>query len=802
MKQKCVPVWQDEQAKMIREKWYNASGKKNHKIVVIDDDPTGTQTVHDVPVYTAYDLDHIKKGFEEACDLFYILTNSRSLKQEETEKLHCQLGKDIEQAAKESGKTCTVISRGDSTLRGHYPMETECLKQAMEEISGEKIHGEIVAPFFLEGGRITMGDVHYVVQKDGEMIPAGETEFAKDKTFSYCASNLREWIEEKTAGKVKAEDVLSFSLEDLRNSRPEEIADRLETVNDFGKVIVNAVCYEDMIAFALGYEMALERGKRFMFRSAAAVPKVLGRITDQPLLTRKDMIREETKAGGLIIAGSHVKKTTDQLNSLLSDPKRMAVEFNQHLILDHEKMEKEFERVMGLVNRYINEGHTTVVYTRRKRLDLNTGNAEDELKIATDISWYLTRIVKELKAKPAFIVAKGGITSSDIGVKGLGISRGWVLGQVRPGIPVWAADENSRFPGIPYIVFPGNVGSEEDLKKVAEIMEEKKKPVVAMLLGDGSGVGPELVAKLADKGVLTSCGNPLILGNVKLWEKATAEFAPGLKWYQIERAEGADWSKGIPVLSVGEQEPDRFTIGQVNEVCGKSCIEMIQCAVELYKKGLIQGVCYAPLNKGAMKLAHNPVASETELFAFLLGQKKGYGEINMLDDVWTTRVTSHIPVSEISTNLTVENILESIQLADTTLKQAGYENPLIGVAALNPHGGEGGLCGQEELTVIGPAVEKAKKEGINVKGPFPADTLFKQAFDGRFHAVVTMYHDQGQIALKLKGFERGITIGGGLRLPATTCAHGTAHDIAWKGIASVQSLENAYRMVCRMAENG
>lgn len=536
MRQKCVPVWQDEQAKMIREKWYNASGKKNHKIVVIDDDPTGTQTVHDVPVYTAYDLDHIKKGFEEACDLFYILTNSRSLKQEETEKLHCQLGKDIAQAAKESGKTCTVISRGDSTLRGHYPMETECLKQAMEKISGEKIHGEIVAPFFLEGGRITMGDVHYVVQKDGEMIPAGETEFAKDKTFSYCASNLREWIEEKTAGKVKAEDVLSFSLEDLRNSRPEEIADRLETVNDFGKVIVNAVCYEDMIAFALGYEMALERGKRFMFRSAAAVPKVLGRITDQPLLTRKDMIREETKAGGLIIAGSHVKKTTDQLNSLLSDPKRMTVEFNQHLILDHMKMEKEFERVIGLVNWYINEGHTTVVYTRRKRL--------------------------------------------------------------------------------------------------------------------------------------------------------------------------------------------------------------------------------------------------------------------------ATRVTSHIPVSEISTNLTVENILESIQLADTTLKQAGYENPLIGVAALNPHGGEGGLCGQEELTVIGPAVEKAKKEGINVKGPFPADTLFKQAFDGRFHAVVTMYHDQGQIALKLKGFERGITIGGGLRLPATTCAHGTAHDIAWKGIASVQSLENAYRMVCRMAENG
>ena len=376
-----------------------------------------------------------------------------------------------------------------------------------------------------------------------------------------------------------------------------------------------------------------------------------------------------------------------------------------------------------------------------------------------------------------------------------------VLGQIRPGIPVWEADENSRFPGIPYVVFPGNVGNEEDLKKVAEIMEAKKKPIVAVLLGDGSGVGPELVVKLADKGVLASCGKPLILGNVKLWEKAVAEFAPGLKWQQVEKAEEADWFKGIPVLSVGEQEPDRFTIGQVNEICGKSCIEMIQCAVELYKKGLVKGVCYAPLNKGAMKRAHNPVASETELFAFLLGQKKGYGEINMLDNVWTTRVTSHIPVSEISNNLTEEGILESIELAYRTLKQAGYETPEIGVAALNPHGGEGGLCGKEEITVIGPAVKAAEKMGIHAKGPFPADTLFKQAFDGRFNAVVTMYHDQGQIALKLKGFERGITIGGGLRLPATTCAHGTAHDIAWKGIASTQSLENAYRTVCRMAEN-
>lgn len=338
------------------------------KIVVLDDDPTGVQTVHDISVYTNWEKASIEQGFAEENKLFYILTNSRGFTAAQTEKAHKEIAEVVDQVAKETGKEYLFISRSDSTLRGHYPLETTILKDEYEKNTGKKIDGEVLCPFFKEGGRFTIDDVHYV-QYDDTLVPAAETEFAKDKTFSYCASNLREWIEEKTAGKVKAEDVLSFSLEDLRNSRPEEIADRLETVNDFGKVIVNAVCYEDMIAFALGYEMALERGKRFMFRSAAAVPKVLGRITDQPLLTRKDMIREETKAGGLIIAGSHVKKTTDQLNSLLSDPKRMAVEFNQHLILDHEKMEKEFERVMGLVNWYINEGHTTVVYTRRKRLD-------------------------------------------------------------------------------------------------------------------------------------------------------------------------------------------------------------------------------------------------------------------------------------------------------------------------------------------------------------------------------------------------------------------------------------------------
>ena len=469
MKQRDVSVWQEERAKEFCEEWYKTQVKKDHKIVVIDDDPTGTQTVHDVPVYTAYDLEHIRKGFKEETPLFYVLTNSRSLKQKETEKLHLQLGRDIAQAAKESGKTCTVISRGDSTLRGHYPLETQCLKQAMEEISGEKIDGEIIAPFFLEGGRITAGDIHYVVQKDGEMVPAGETEFAKDKTFSYHASDLKKWIEEKTAGKVKEEDVLSFSFEDLRNGTPEKIADRLEDVCDFGKVIVNAVCYEDMIAFARGYELALERGKRFIFRSAAAVPKVLGRITDQPLLTRRDMIREKTKAGGLIVAGSHVKKTTDQLNCLKElDGQADFMEFQVNTVFEENGLEKEVERTVKAAEEKILSGRTVVIYTSRQLLAPENMTPEEKLQISVKISNAVTSIIGKLSVKPKFIIAKGGITSSDVGTKALRVKKARVMGQVKKGIPVWMTGEESKFPGMPYIIFPGNVGEVSTLKEIVE----------------------------------------------------------------------------------------------------------------------------------------------------------------------------------------------------------------------------------------------------------------------------------------------------------------------------------------------
>ena len=444
-----------------------------YKIVVLDDDPTGVQTVHNVSVYTDWEPETIRAGFEEDAPMFFLLTNSRSFTAEQTEREHAAMARGIAAASRQTGKPFLVISRGDSTLRGHYPLETETLRRVLEEEGSPAIDGEVVIPFFPEGGRYTAGDVHYVADNAGILIPAGETEFAKDRTFGYHSSNLREWIEEKTAGSFKADTVVSITLDELRALDYDGIAAKLEGVSGFGKVIVNALCYDDVKVFVTALLMAMSKGRHFLFRSAAALTKVIGGVPDRPLLTREDLIEPDNCNGGLVIAGSHVKKTTDQLAKLGELPEVEMAEFNQHLVLDDAAFAAELDRVIALCERNIAAGKTTAVFTRRERLDLNTGNPEDELRIAVKISDALTSIVTRLTVRPSFLIAKGGITSSDVGTKGLGVKKARVMGQVRPGIPVWMTGPESKFPELPYVIFPGNVGTVDDLKTIVATLMRK-----------------------------------------------------------------------------------------------------------------------------------------------------------------------------------------------------------------------------------------------------------------------------------------------------------------------------------------
>ena len=444
----------------------------NKKIVVLDDDPTGVQTVHDISVYTNWSEDSIRKGFAEENKLFYILTNSRGFTAAQTEIAHREIAKAVDAVSKETGKEYIFISRSDSTLRGHYPLETIILKEEYEKNTGKKIDGEILCPFFKEGGRYTIDDVHYVRYGD-TLVPAAETEFAKDKTFGYTVSDLKEYVEEKTGGVYKKENVTAISLKDIRALAFDKIEEQLMAVEDFNKIVVNAIDYVDVKIFCVALYRAMAKGKTFMFRTAAAIVKVMGGVSDQPLLTREQMVVKETDNGGVIVIGSHTEKTTRQMKMLKEIPDIAFVELNARLVRDEAAFAREVERCLALEEEYISSGRTVCVYTTRTLITADTGDKEDDLRLAVRISDAVQSLVGRLSIVPSFVIAKGGITSSDVGTKALAVQRANVLGQIKPGIPVWQTGDESKFPQTPYVIFPGNVGEDSTLKEAAEILIRK-----------------------------------------------------------------------------------------------------------------------------------------------------------------------------------------------------------------------------------------------------------------------------------------------------------------------------------------
>lgn len=450
----------------------SARAGMNRKIIVLDDDPTGVQTVHGISVYTDWSESSIRMGFEEAGDMFYILTNSRSFSQKKTQLVHAEIARTILEVSRQTGKAFIVVSRGDSTLRGHYPTETETLRSTFELSGDISFDGEVICPFFKEGGRFTLNDIHYVSNGE-ELIPAGETEFAKDASFGYSSSNLRDWCIEKYAGSLTEEQVTSIPLELLQAGDVDAVTDILMSAANFSKVIVNAVTYSDVKIFGAAYFRALSQGKEFLFRSSAVIPKVLGNISDKALLTKSELVSPDSINGGIIIVGSHVKKTTQQLEILHEQmPKIPFIVFDQHKVLEPNGLINEKERVRLEAEQYMSQGISVVVHTRRERLDIPGGTADEQLEISTAISDALTAVIGELNISPGFIIAKGGITSSDVGTKALRVKRADVAGQILPGIPVWKTGGESKFPGLSFIIFPGNVGDTDALFRIVDMLSQ------------------------------------------------------------------------------------------------------------------------------------------------------------------------------------------------------------------------------------------------------------------------------------------------------------------------------------------
>ena len=445
------------------------AAKSQRQIVVLDDDPTGVQTVHDVSVYTDWSLESVREGFQEPGKLFFILTNSRSFTAAQTERAHREIARNVADVARELGRDYLIVSRGDSTLRGHYPLETQVLRDVFQRETGRGVDGDILCPYFKEGGRFTLDDVHYVRYGD-ELVPCGQTEFARDETFGYHSSRLPEYIQEKTGGACRAEDVTCISLARLRALDYEGVEAQLEAVRDYGRIVVNAVDDCDVKVFATALYRAMAKGRSFTVRCAAALVKALGDISDRPLLRREEMVTGETDHGGIIVVGSHTQKTTAQLEALKAVEGIEFIEMDSDLVLVPGALEKEAAAITARCSQLIAQGRTCCVSTKRALLTVENDTPEEALLRSVRISDAVQSCVAGLTATPAFVVAKGGITSSDVGVKALRTRRAWVLGQIRPGIPVWRTDEASRFPGVPYVIFPGNVGEESTLREAVELL--------------------------------------------------------------------------------------------------------------------------------------------------------------------------------------------------------------------------------------------------------------------------------------------------------------------------------------------
>ena len=326
------------------------------------------------------------------------------------------------------------------------------------------------------------------------------------------------------------------------------------------------------------------------------------------------------------------------------------------------------------------------------------------------------------------------------------------------------------------------------------------RPRLALLLGDMTGIGPEITARVLSDGRLADAARLVVVGDARVLEMGMRDAGVTFAWRRVKSTSEIDWSAPeVPIIDLANIDPARFERGKMSPESGKLTGDTLAAAIEIARAGEVDGITFAPLNKQALSAGGWKYPDEHKMFAHLLRHNGYFSEMNVLDPWWMFRVTSHVSMREALDQINPESITKAIELANTTMKKAGIERPRIAVAALNPHGGEGGMFGRDEIEMIKPTIDKVAATGIDCRGPFPADTIFLKAFAGEYDGVVSMFHDQGQIATKLKGFGRGVTVTAGLQTVFTTPTHGTAFDIVGKGQATTGALETAVRLAAKLA---
>lgn len=434
------------------------------KIVVLDDDPTGSQTVHSCLLLLRWDVETLCQGLLDPSPFLFILTNTRSLAAEKAAQMTREVCRNLKAALANVQSEATVrdrlqpyliVSRSDSTLRGHYPLETEVIAAELGPFDAQ-----FLVPAFLEGGRITQNGIHYIQNPD-RRIPVHETEFAQDPIFGYRHSFLPDYIAEKTQGRVSASQVLCFPTDEP----PSQGLERLLKLQDNQHAVVDASEQADLDRFAKLALAATAQGKRFLFRSAASLLTAFGDLSPQPVPAEAMGQTVQSSHPGIFIVGSYVQKTTTQLTALLALPQIEGIEINLHSLQSQEVdslpiKAQVLEQVDAIYGRY----HTPVIYTSRSPLDFSS--LAERLRWGSVVVNLLGDIVQELPANLGYLVSKGGMTSNTILTRGLGLSSVRLLGQILPGCCVVKTPSDHAFSQMPVVLFPGNVGQAQDLVKV------------------------------------------------------------------------------------------------------------------------------------------------------------------------------------------------------------------------------------------------------------------------------------------------------------------------------------------------
>ena len=433
------------------------------KIIVLDDDPTGSQTVHSCQLLTRWDAVTLQAALLDASPLFFVLTNTRGMDAARAASVTREVCQNIKLALADLAAGGTLfnpifVSRSDSTLRGHYPVETDVMAEELGR-EGASFDAHFLTPAFFEGGRFTRDSIHYLIV-NGVPTPVAETEFARDSVFGYRHSYLPDYVEEKTAGRIKASEVERFVLNDVRG----DVSARLLALHGNRCCVVDAETQADLNHFAEQLTAAARQGKRFLFRSAASLLTALAKLPPQPVAAEAmhAYVRnnESGQCAGAVIVGSHVKKTTAQLAILLEQPGIVPLEVDVDLIeTEREKLLTEILAQAGVAHA---QGRTPAIYT--SRVERQFPDQATRLAFGEAVSAFLMDVVRGLPTTLGFLISKGGITSNDVLSDGLALRTSTVLGQILPGCSVVRCPaEHPRYPNLPVVIFPGNVGDDAAL---------------------------------------------------------------------------------------------------------------------------------------------------------------------------------------------------------------------------------------------------------------------------------------------------------------------------------------------------